>query len=254
MTTETPALSDDGFLDGRLRILQPRAGFRAATDSVLLAAAVPARAGQSVLELGCGVGVASLCLGARVAGLALTGVELQPFEAGLARRNAARNDLALEVVTADLARLPESLRARRFDHVIANPPYDPAGGGTAARQPGRECARREATPLALWADIGLRRLRDRGWLTMIHRADRLPDLLAALEGRAGDVAVRPVTARAGRRAGRIVLRARKGARGPFRLLAPLVLHDGDAHRGDRDDHSVPARAILRDGAGLDMDR
>ena len=54
-------LTDDGFLDGRLRILQPKAGYRAATDPVLLAAFAPAEPGQSVVELGCGTGVASLC-------------------------------------------------------------------------------------------------------------------------------------------------------------------------------------------------
>ena len=84
------ALSQDGFLGGRLAIWQPRVGYRAAMDPVLLAAAVAARAGESVLELGCGVGVASLCLGSRVPGLALTGLELQPAYARLARRKTGR--------------------------------------------------------------------------------------------------------------------------------------------------------------------
>ena len=250
--TTDPGVSDDRFLDGRLRFLQPRAGFRAATDSVLLAAAVPARPGQSVLELGCGVGVASLCLSARVPGLELAGVELQAPEADLARRNAARNGVALDVATADLAALPAALRARRFDHVIANPPYDPSGAGTAARACGRERARREVTPLGLWIDVALRRLKDRGWLTVIHRADRLPDLLVAIAGRGGDIAVRPVAAREGRPAGRVLLCARKGARGPFRLLAPLVLHAGAAHDADRDSYTCAARAILRDAAPVAM--
>ncbi len=251
MTTE-PEASDDRFLDGRLRILQPRAGFRAATDSVLLAAAVPARPGQAVLELGCGVGVASLCLSARVPELRLVGVELQALEADLARRNAARNAVALDVVTADLATLPAPLRARRFDHVIANPPYEPPGSGTAARAGNRERARREVTPLGQWIDVALRRLKDRGWLTVIVRADRLPDLLAAIGARGGAIAVRPVAARQGRPAGRVLLRARKGARGPFRLLAPLVLHAGAGHDADSDAYTCAARAILRDGAPIGM--
>ena len=149
----------DGFLGGRLSILQPRHGYRAAMDPVLLAAAVPARAGEAVLELGCGVGVASLCLGARVAGLRLAGVERQADYAALARANALQNGIAFDVELADLAALPPALRARSFDHVIANPPYFPAGGGTPARDPGREGALREETPLALWVDAGLRRLR-----------------------------------------------------------------------------------------------
>ncbi len=101
-------LTDDGVLGGRLMILQPRRGYRAATDPVLLAAAVPAKAGQSVLELGCGAGVASLCLGRRVPGLSLAGLELQPAYAALARANAMRNTLPLEVHDGDLADLPEA--------------------------------------------------------------------------------------------------------------------------------------------------
>jgi SAM-dependent methyltransferase len=108
----TAATTADGFLGGRLLIHQPVAGYRAGTDAVLLAAAVPARAGDRVLELGCGVGTAALCLMARVPGLSVTGVERQPDYADLARRNASENGLPLQVVTADLARLPAGCAAR----------------------------------------------------------------------------------------------------------------------------------------------
>lgn len=249
-----PGLTRDGFLGGRLAILQPRTGYRAATDPVLLAAAVPARAGQSVLELGCGVGVASLCLLARLPGLSATGIERQPDYADLARRNAAAAGLPLTVVTADLCDLPAGLRGRSFDHVIANPPYFRAGDGTSARDAGREGALREETPLAVWTDAALRRLAPGGWLTMIHLAERLGDLLATLDARAGSVSVLPVAPRIGRPAIRVILRARKGGRAPLRLLAPLVLHDGVAHLRDGDDYSAAARDILRDGQpmpGLD---
>lgn len=246
-------LTDDGFLDGRLRIQQPRQGYRAATDPVLLAAFVPARSGQAVLELGCGVGVASLCLGHRMAGLALTGVERQPLYADLARRNAARNAIPLQVVEADLAALPATLRSESFDHVLANPPYFRAGGGTAAQDAGREVAFREETPLSLWIDICLRRLRPGGWLTMIHLAERLDDMLADLRGRAGSIEILPVAPREGRPATRVLVRARKVDRGPLRLFSPLVLHEGEKHLRDGDDYSLPARAVLRDGAALPID-
>lgn len=245
-------LTDDGFLGGRLRILQPRAGYRAATDPVFLAATVAAQPGQSVLELGCGAGVASLCLAARVPGLMQAGLELQPPYADLARRNAARNGLALEVIEGDLAAMPAALRARNFDHVIANPPYYAANGGTAAADPGRETALREATPLAEWVAAGLRRLHPGGWLTIIQEADRLPDLLVALVKGAGSITVLPLTAREGRPAGRVIVQARKGGRGRFTLAASLLLHDGAAHDGDRDSHTDKVAAILRKGAALEI--
>ena len=244
-------VTDDGFLGGRLRILQPRVGYRAATDPVFLAAAVTAVPGQSVLELGCGAGVASLCLAARVSGLSVAGVELQPRYADLARRNAVRNSIALEVFEADLAVLPPDLRTRNFDHVIANPPYYPAGDGTAAEDAGRELALREATPLSVWIDAATRRLKPGGRLTVIHLAERLPELLAACDNRLGSMRILPLAPRIGRPANRVILSAEKGARGPFQLLAPLVLHEGAAHDGDRDSLRPEVQAILRDGAVLE---
>lgn len=129
-------LTEDGFLGGQLRIRQPRAGYRAATDPVLMAASCSARAGETVLELGCGAGVGAICLGARVPGVALTGLELQPGYADLARQNASNNGIALEVIEGDVSAPPPALRTRVFDHVMLNPPWYPAGGGTAAQDAG----------------------------------------------------------------------------------------------------------------------
>jgi tRNA1(Val) A37 N6-methylase TrmN6 len=241
-------LSDDGFLDGRLRVAQPRTGFRSGADAVMLAAACPAVPGQAVLELGCGAGVASLCLGWRMPGLRLVGLESQPDYADLARRNALANGIAMQVLTGDLARPPAELRAMAFDHVIANPPY--FLGGTPAPDGGRATARREETPLAAWIEAGLRRLRPRGMMTLIQRADRLDAILAALAGRAGSVAILPIAGRAGRKAGRVILQATKGARGPLRLLAPFIMHREPVHVGDREDLSNAASAVLRNGSPL----
>lgn len=241
-------LSDDKFLCGRLRLLQPLAGYRAATDPVLLAAACPAEPGQSVLDLGCGAGAAALCLGLRVPDLALAGLEVQPAYADLARRNARRNGLALEVHDGDLARMPRALR-RDFDQVIANPPYYPAGGS-----PSPVAARARSmqvdTPLADWVAAATRRLRPGGWLTLILGADGLPDVLSALPPKLGSAAVLPLAPRDGRPALRVIVQARKGGRAPFRLLSPLVIHQGPAHDGDRESYTPEANAVLRDGADL----
>jgi tRNA1Val (adenine37-N6)-methyltransferase len=241
-------LSDDKFLCGRLRLLQPLKGYRAATDPVLLSAACPAEPGQSVLDLGCGAGAAALCLGHRVPGLALAGLELQPGYADLARRNAQRNGIALDVHQGDLARMPAPLR-RDFDHVIANPPYYPPGGSPSPVA-GRAKAMQVVTPLADWVAAATRRLRPGGWLTLICGADGLPEVLAALAPKLGSGAVLPLAARESRPALRVIIQARKGGRSPFRLLAPFVIHEGPAHDGDRESYTPEANAVLRDGADL----
>lgn len=243
-------LTCDGFLDGKLSIWQPRKGYRAATDPVFLAAAIPATSGQSVLELGCGVGVASLCLAARVWGLSLTGVEIQPDYGELARRNAAQNNTGFLVIDADIARLPQDVVQASYDHVIANPPYLAPQAGTAAMDKGRERAFRQQTPLAIWVDTAARRLRPGGVLSMIHLAERLPELLACLDTRFGDIEIKPISPRRAKPAGRVIVRARKGARGALRLHAPFVVHQGDVHDGDRDSTSADAQAVLRQGLAL----
>lgn len=242
---------ENGFLGGRLRISQPVHGYRAATDPVLLAAAMPARAGESVLDLGCGACTAALCLAARVGDLTLHGLELQPFYAGLARQNAARNGCALTVHEGDLRIMPAALKALTFDAVMMNPPFH-RPGDIGSPDCGRDIAnRRGGATLSEWIDAGLARTRPGGHVVTIMRTEGLPEILAALAGRASAVAL-PLAARTGRDAGRVIVKARKGGRAPFRLAPPLVLHAGEAHTSDGDDYAPQARAILRDAAPLDF--
>ena len=144
--------------------------------------------------------------------------------------------------------MPRPLR-RGFDHVIANPPYYPQGG-TPSPLNIRDTALRREIPLGDWVQAASRRLNPGGWLTLICGADGLPEVLAALAPRMGSAAVLPLAAREGRAALRILLRARKGGRGAFRLLPPFVLHQGPAHDGDRESYTPAAGAVLRGGASL----
>lgn len=241
--------TEDALLGGRVRLLQPRSGYRAATDPVLLAAAARARPGETVLDLGCGGGAASLCLAARVPGLGLTGLEIQPAYLALAAENARLNGVAMSLFEGDVASPPPPLRQHNFDHAIMNPPWFVSAAATPAPDSGRDTAHRGG-PLAPWFGCALSRLKPGGWLTVIQRAERLAEMLGLLGSHAGDVAILPVSAREGRPAKRVILTARKGAKGPLRLLAPLVMHEGAAHLEDREDFSAAAQAVLRDGESL----
>lgn len=244
-------VTEDGFLGGRLRLRQPAAGYRAAIDPVLLGAAVPAAPGQRVADLGCGVATAGLCLMARVGGVRVTGLELQPPLAALAEQNALLNahlndtGARLQVLQGDVASPPPELAAGAFDHVMLNPPYLAPG---AVREPPQEL-RRIATvegpaTLDTWLACALGLLAPRGSLTVIHRADRIERLLSLLSPHCGDIAIFPVWPHRGEPAKRILLQARNGHGGAPRLLAGLVLHDSDGA------YTAEAQAVLRDAAGL----
>jgi tRNA1(Val) A37 N6-methylase TrmN6 len=246
----TDDLTQDAFLGGRVHIWQPRTGYRAGVDPVLLAAAVPAQKGDTVLELGCGVGTAALCLSARVSGVSVTGVEVQPVYADLARRNALENSSAVEAVEADLAALPDGIRKRQFSFVMMNPPYFDRQNGTMAADAGRDMALGGVTPLATWLDVGIRRIAARGHLVLIQRMERLPEVLDGIKGRLGSVVVCPIAGRATKAPELFLLKARQDGRAPFRLTTPLIMHEGDAHDSDRESYTQAVRDVLRNGAAL----
>ena len=249
MSFAQSALTRDRFLDGKLQLWQPKDGYRAATDPVLLAAACPARIGETVLDLGCGVGTAALCLSSRIE-VRATGIELLEDYVELAVRNAKDNQLSLDVVAGNIADPPERVRERSFDHVITNPPF--FGPGASPEDEGRAVGRQELSDIATWIDAGLKRLKPGGWITLIHLVERLPEVIVALNGRAGAIAIKPLAARNTRAPKRFILRARKGSRGRASLSNALILHSGPVHSGDRDDYTPAAKAILRDGAPLEF--
>lgn len=242
----------DAFLSGRVQALQPKKGFRSGVDAVLLAAAVPAMPGQRVLELGCGVGVASLCLNARVAGLKLTGVELQREYAELARHNATAAGVEMQIYESDLTNMPADLRQRQFDHVLANPPYYAAGSRHFAKDAGRETALGEATPMRKWIEIAAKRLAPKGYATFIQRTDRLADMLGPMAEHLGSLEIQPLAPRAGRDSHLVILRGRKDGRAPLCMHAPLIMHEGAVHLRDAEDYQTWAVDVLRNGQPLPL--
>ena len=229
----------DTFLDGRVKVAQPQSGFRSGLDAVMLAAAVPAAPGQTVLELGAGSGVASLCLMARISGLNVTGVERDEKLVALAEDNARANGFDCTFFAADIFALPKDLK-RDFDQVLANPPFH--GEGQASPDAARAAALMDDGALSDWLRLGLQRTVSGGFFTAILRADRLNQALAALPERG--VCAFPLWPRQGEAPKRVILQARKGSNAPFALLPGLVLHQEDGA------WTPEADAVLRRGNAL----
>ena len=235
-------LTEDALLGGRVRLLQPRRGYRVAVDAVLLAAAIDAAAGQRVLDLGAGAGAVGLCLVARVPGVSVTGIELQPGFACLARRNAGLNGVAdrMKTIVHDLAfALPAGLAP--FDHVCTNPPYLAAAVADPPPDAGKALATVElSADLARWLAVAAGALRDDGTLTLIHRSDRLEEIVSILAALGwGDLAIKRLPP-----AARVLVRARRSAALLRRELPALLLHPPEGGYSDA------AEAILRHAHSL----
>ena len=247
-------LSEDLFLDGKVRLLQPVEGYRAATDPVFLAASIKAKAGQKVLDVGCGVGAASLCLAARVDGVQVTGLEIQSDLVAIAAQNIALNKIQerFRVVEEDLSTRPMDPEPNSFDHVMANPPFYESGSGH--RPPNEIKARahmEEDATLKQWVDYMLRMAKPKGSVTFINRVERLEETLACLQGRLGEIVLYPLwsmnpTGPQSRGAKRFILQGRKGLKSPLKFASGLVVHEDDGQ------YTSQAASILKEGVGLDL--
>jgi tRNA1(Val) A37 N6-methylase TrmN6 len=245
--------TDDAVLGGRLRLKQPRRGHRIGHDAMLLAAATGAEPGEHAVELGSGVGAAGLALAARVAGVTVTLVEIDPGLAALAAENARRNDLGGRVRSVAL---DVGAEARRFAdaglapgcaaRVLMNPPFNDPGRHNASPDPLRRRAHMAARSLDAWVRCAARLLQPHGVLTLIWRAEALADVLAALGPRFGAITVMPVHPRPGAPAIRVLVRAEKGSRLPLVVVPGLALND-EAGRP-----SQAAEAVLRQGESLPL--
>jgi tRNA1(Val) A37 N6-methylase TrmN6 len=243
------AFTEDAFLDGRLRILQPEKGYRAGIDAVFLAAAIPVQTGEQVFEAGIGAGVVSLCLAQRYPAINVTGIEITSRYAMMCEENAKRNGFGthLKVIHGDvkdalrkeLAHMPQH---GSFAHAFANPPFFEEGKVTPS--PSLLKAQAHAfgpDDLELWVKVMHAMVGIRGTVTIIHRADSLPKLLRAMDEKLGDIRIAPLFARDGSTASRVIVQGIKGSRAPMQILPGLVLHNAD------NSFTPEAEAVLRHG-------
>ncbi len=240
-------VTEDRVLNGRVRLRQKAGGYRVGMDAALLAAACDAGPGERVLEAGCGVGGALLAAATRRPGARFLGVERDPDAAELARGNAALNNLAdrVEISMGDIQAGFRALDLPVFDAVISNPPFFDDPGALRAPSPSKTGAWMADGGLAAWTGFLLKAVREGGSITIIHRADRLADILALLAPKAGSFRIRPIQPFADAPAKRVIVRALKTGKAPLVLLPALVLHDRDGGQ-----HSAAAEAILRGEADL----
>lgn len=239
-------LSQEDFLNGRLKIFQPQQGFKAGSDTVLLAASVPHTQKGKVLDVGCGVGTASLCLAFRNKAVEIDGIELHQEMVDLAEKNIKENGFQeqITVYQSNILDKPSVLEPNSYDLVLTNPPYFEQKG-TMMDESRISARMKRDFSIADWIKQCLRMLKPRGYIHLIYPTDQLDQVLHGLAGKAGGILIYPLWPKAGSESKRVIIMARKGVKSPARILPGRVLHEDVAG-----DYTENARAVLRDGKGL----
>ncbi len=232
----------DDFLGGLIKLKQPKVGYRATSDAVMVAAAVAAKEGETILDVGCASGIVGLCIGARVPNVPITGVEIQPELVELACQNAELNGQNLTVIEADISKKVPALHGIQFHHVVTNPPFYTE---TPARQSKQvETAYKQVVPLKKWIDFCLRHLRAKGTFTIIHRTESVPEILSLLNGRLGGIRLIPIWPKQGVNPKRVIIQGIMNSKKPFEIHPGFVMHHHDDTRTDE------AERIMREGVSL----
>lgn len=215
-------VTDGHLLGGRLRYAQPKDGYRTGIEPVLLAASVPARPGERVLEAGTGAGAGLMCLTARVPGVAGVGVEIDPAMADLARRNIAANGFgSLEIVTGDIT----DLALGPFDHAFANPPWHDERSTASPVERRRRAKQASGPGPAGWIAALARMLKPGGSLTLILPVVQIDRACAAARTRGlGGVVAHPLLPKERRPAKLALLQARRGDNRQGCMAGGIVLH------------------------------
>ena len=213
--------STDDFLGGQVRLKQYKKGLRATSDSVLLASAVSAKENETVLDVGTGNGVIMACLNARIKNLSLTALDCQSDLLTLAQQNAVLNHFSLETILFDIQNRPSPIHGRQFHHVVSNPPFYTEPFQRADKQTAQ--AYQQQISIREWLEFCLRHIRAKGTLTLIHRPESLPEILAVLNGKLGGIEIIPIAGKTKESAKRIIIRGRMNSRKPLTIHPTLVL-------------------------------
>ena len=252
MENQLTEITKDLFLGGKLSLLQPKKGFRAGLDSVLLAAAVNAKSGEKVFEIGSGVGTVLFCLMSRISGLKATAIEIMNEYHSLSLINAKQNNFKANLILGDFLK-DQKLKQESFDQIFFNPPYYPIHNYKISGNKLLEIAHIEYPGiLKKLLSYALKRCKPYGYITLIHRPARLPEILSILTNGSGDIKIQPIVSSHSQISSRVIIRARKSAKGETRLFNPISLYKNSDKSGLKKQYTSKIQEILKNGNALNF--
>ena len=243
------AYTEDALLGGRVIIRQPAQGYRVAIDPLLLSAAISAEPGESILDVGAGVGAAGLCLAVRFPHCRVIGIERQKDLVRLATDNILLNNLRdrVEILHGNLQNPPPRLAGGSYSQVISNPPYFEANYGRLSPSVSKSLSNHEnQADMDTWFKFCLLMLKPMGKITFIYRADILDRLMSLFCGKVGNIRIFPLWPSKEQPAKRVIVQGIKGVKGGVSLLNGMFLHNEDGS------FTQEADSILRNGQSISL--
>lgn len=247
--------TEDEFLGGKLILKQPKKGYRITSDSVYLAASIEMKKGQSILDVGSGTGAVLSCLAARLGkeadNILMHGIEIQTELLLLSKENAQTNfsGEAMTYFLGDIFSDVEGCVPNSYHHVVSNPPYYEKGSVTTSPYKTKAVAHGDKmVELKVWVKRCMRMVKPKGFLTLVHRADHMDEIITALNKGFGNIIIFPFYSKQGKEANRVIIRAQKDGKGLLTLKSGLIVHKSDGNYTD------DAENILRHAQYLNISK
>lgn len=231
---EITKFTEDLILNGKIKLYQPKRGYRVAVDPILLASMVELKSKQTILDVGCGVGTISLILKYMDNSQTITGIDVDSVMTELCEKNSKENSLPLNIVNSPIC--SPLLKSKNFDTVVTNPPfYNPESFRSSEK---KLTANFETASLKSWISFCLKRLKPNGNFYIIHLPERLKDILESLGSLVGKIEIFPIYSHQNEPAKRIIVKCKKASKEPLKILPGLVSHK------DNNEYSDDMKLIL----------
>lgn len=240
--------TEDYLLDKRIKIFQPKDGYRAAIDAVFLSAIIDeakVKDSHKILDVGSGTGAVSLCLAYRLKNknIDITGLEIQSQLVDLSNKSSEANEFGafLHYEVCDI-RKKTNVGVGNYDFVVTNPPFSDHDMPS-PNESKKFAHNHQNFDLTAWVSFSLKMLKPKGYIALIHRTEALNEIVSAMYNKAGNIQILPLYSKEGQRAKRIIVLAQKGSHGVTSILPPLYTHN------ESGEYSEQAERILRQAKG-----
>ena len=243
-------ITEDQILNKAIHIKQPKNGFRVGSDSVLLAASVPADKAESVIDVGSGVGAISLCVAYRCPEVHLTAIEKYKQNVELFRENIIKNNMIgrISLFEGSLENLPKGFQGKKFQHVVTNPPFWEAGKNFLPENESRRNSSHEGKVLLNeWVSLSIKFVQPGGSITIIVPESRSLEVLSLLRSHLSTVFALPLVPRLGLPPKRWILQGWAVEIKSFMIYEPFQLH---TEKGSG--YTDAAEEVLRGGEALKL--